>query len=103
MGQVLAQLIPIALAVALSTVPITDVDTTASDILEDLDLELNADGIHLVFAELKTPVRQKIERYGLTDTIDPAHFFETITEAVHSFRAETGAHWTEGQGPFALR
>jgi len=83
--------------------PITDVDTTASDILEDLDLELNADGVHLVFAELKTPVRRKIERYGLTDTINPAHFFETITEAVHAFREETGSDWTEGQGPFALR
>lgn len=83
--------------------PITDVDTTASDILEDLDLELNADGIHLVFAELKTPVRRKIERYGLTATINPAHFFETITEAVHAYRDKTGADWTEGQGPFALR
>ena len=30
--------------------PITDVDTTAADILQDLDLELNADGINLVFA-----------------------------------------------------
>lgn len=83
--------------------PITDVDTTASDMLEDLDLELNAEGIHLVFAELKTPVRQKIERYGLTDTINPAHLFETITEAVHAYRDQTGADWTEGQGPFALR
>jgi high affinity sulfate transporter 1 len=89
--------------IVVASEPITDVDTTASDVLEALDLELNADGIHLVFAELKTPVRQKIERYGLTDTIDPAHFFETITEAVHAFREETGARWTEGQGPFALR
>ena len=83
--------------------PITDVDTTAADILEDLDLELNADGISLVFAELKTPVRQKIERYELTDTINPDHFFETITEAVEAFREQTGAQWTEGPGPFALR
>jgi MFS superfamily sulfate permease-like transporter len=83
--------------------PITDVDTTAADILEDLDLELNADGISLVFAELKTPVRHKIERYGLTDTINPEHFFETITEAVEAFREQTGAQWAEGPGPFALR
>ena len=71
--------------------PITDVDTTAADMLEDLDLELNADGTSLVFAELKTPVRQKIERYDLTDTIDPDHFFETISEAVDAFREQTGA------------
>ena len=83
--------------------PITDVDTTAADILADLDLELNAAGIHLVFAELKTPVRRKIERYDLTDTIDPDHFFETIDEAVAAFQEQTGAQWTEGPGPFALR
>ena len=41
-------------------------DTTASDVLEELDEALNARGISLVFAELKDPVRRKIERYGLT-------------------------------------
>ena len=89
--------------VVVAAEPITDVDTTAADILEDLDLELNADGISLVFAELKTPVRQKIERYELTDTMNPDHFFETITEAVEAFREQTGAQWTEGPGPFTLR
>ena len=83
--------------------PITDVDTTAADMLEDLDLELNAAGTSLVFAELKTPVRQKIERYDLADAIDPDHFFDTIREAVDAFRGQTGAQWTEGPGPFALR
>ncbi len=43
--------------------------------LEDLDEALNAQGTSLVFAELKDPVRDKIERYGLTRTIDPRHFF----------------------------
>ena len=51
--------------------PMTDVDTTASDILTELDEALNTQGISLVFAELKDPVRRKIERYGLTRTIDP--------------------------------
>jgi len=74
--------------------PMTDVDTTASDVLEDLDEALNADGISLVFAELKDPVRRKIERYGLTRTIDPRHFYPTIESAVAAFRQETGAEWT---------
>ncbi len=73
--------------------PVTDVDTTASDVLEDLDEALNAEGISLVFAELKDPVRRKIERYGLTRTIDPHHFFPTIGAAVSAFRQETGAEW----------
>jgi high affinity sulfate transporter 1 len=70
--------------------PITDVDTTASDMLEDLDEELNAAGVSLVFAEMKTPVQQKIERYGLTRTINPAHFFHTIDEAVQAFVTQHG-------------
>ena len=76
--------------------PVTDVDTTASDVLEELDEELNTHGISLVFAELKDPVRHKIERYGLTRTINPHHFFPTIEAAITAFRDETGAQWTAG-------
>jgi high affinity sulfate transporter 1 len=65
--------------------PITDVDTTAADMLEDLDEALNRQGTSLVFAELKHPVRVKIERYELTRTIDPAHFFPTIESAIAAF------------------
>src|SRR6516162_7461893 len=79
--------------IVIAAEPVTDVDTTASDVLEDLDEELNDRGISLVFAELKDPVRQKIERYGLTRTIDPAHFFPTVGAAVEAFRQETGTDW----------
>jgi MFS superfamily sulfate permease-like transporter len=74
--------------------PITDVDTTAADMLEDLDLALNENGVALVFAELKDSVRAKIERYELTRTIDPKHFFPTLDAAIAAFRRETGAVWT---------
>ena len=47
--------------------PITDIDTTAGDMLEDLDDELNARGILLAFAEMQSAVRRKIERYELLD------------------------------------
>lgn len=73
--------------------PITDVDTTAADMLEDLDEWLNERGISLVFAEMKDPVRAKIERYELTRTIDPAHFFPTLDDAVARYRQETGSSW----------
>jgi MFS superfamily sulfate permease-like transporter len=79
--------------------PVTDVDTTAADVLEDLDEALNTRGISLVFAELKDPVRDKIERYGLTRTIDPHHFFPTIAAAISAFRDETGAQWTAADQP----
>ncbi|MCX5394940.1 SulP family inorganic anion transporter [Streptomyces sp. NBC_00094] len=71
----------------------TDVDTTAADVLEELDETLNAHHVHLVFAELKDPVRRKIERYELTRTIDPRHFFPTVEAAVAAFRQRTGAQW----------
>ncbi len=73
--------------------PITDVDTTASDMLEELDVWLNERGVSLVFAEMKDPVRRKIERYGLTRTIDPAHFFPTLDDAVAQYVKETGTTW----------
>ena len=80
--------------------PITDVDTTASDILEDLDEALNADGVSLVFAELKDPVRRKIERYGLTRTINPEHFYPTVGTAIAAFRDRSNTQWTaDGQSP----
>jgi high affinity sulfate transporter 1 len=79
--------------IVIAAEPVTDVDTTASDVLEDLDQALNAEGISLVFAELKDPVRGKIERYGLTRTIDPRHFFPTIESAVTAFRQQAGAQW----------
>jgi high affinity sulfate transporter 1 len=81
--------------------PVTDVDTTAADMLEDLDEALNAQGISLVFAEMKDPVREKVERYELTRTIDPAHFFPTVGAAVAAFQAQFGADWapTAGKQP----
>ncbi len=74
--------------------PITDVDTTAADMLGDLDEELNAAGTFLVFAELKDPVRAKLERYELIGPLDPDHFFPTIDAAVDAFRRKTGADGT---------
>lgn len=67
--------------------PITDIDTTAADMLDDLDEELGAMGVALVFAELKSPVLAKIERYKLHRTIDPTHFHPTIESAVAAYRA----------------
>ena len=70
--------------------PITDIDTTAGAMLADLDLELNAAGIHLAFAELQSDVRDTIVRYGLLETIDQGHLYRSVTEAVKAFRREVG-------------
>src|SRR5580700_8218385 len=95
----LARADPPPVWIVIAAEPVTDVDTTAADVLTELDEALNAQGISLVFAELKDPVRRKIERYGLTRTIDPHHFFPTIAAAIAAFRDETGAKWTTAGQP----
>ncbi len=80
--------------IVIAAEPITDVDTTAADMLAELDEELNAAGTFLVFAELKDPVRAKLERYELIGPLDPGHFFPTIDAAVDAYRRTTGADWT---------
>ena len=45
--------------IVIAAEPITDVDTTAADVLLELDVELNAQGTSLVFAELKHGVRER--------------------------------------------
>ena len=42
----------------------------------------------LILAELKDPVKEKIERYGLYDTIERRHFYPTIEVAVEAFYQE---------------
>ena len=98
----LARTDPRPVWIVVAAEPITDVDTTAADMLEELDEELNRQGTSLVLAELKDPVRRKIDRYQLTRTIDPEHFFPTIDDAVAAYRARTGAEWIPPGSPGAL-
>ena len=86
---------PRPLWIIIAAEPITDVDTTAADMLVDLDAELNAAGTSLVFAELKDLVRAKLERYELIGPLDPGHFFPTLDAAIEAFRRQTGAAWTQ--------
>ena len=78
--------------------PITDVDTTAADMLTTSS-DLNARRICLVFAEMKDPVRSKIDRYELFRADDDVRFFPTITQAVKAFQRETGASWQAPETP----
>ena len=55
-----------------------------------LDHDLNAKGISIVFAELKDPVRAKLERYELIGPLNPDHFYPTIHAAFDAY--EQRAH-----------
>ena len=61
---------------------ITDVDVTAAGMLEQLDQELNADGTHLAFVEMRTRLQDLVERYGLLHTLDSEHFYPSVETAL---------------------
>ena len=75
--------------------PITDIDTTAGTMLADLDLELNAAGIRLAFAELQSSVEDTIVRYGLLQTIDAGHLYGSVREGVDAFKRESDDEATQ--------
>jgi high affinity sulfate transporter 1 len=85
---------PAPVWIVVAAEPITDVDTTAADVLFDLDHTLDERGQALVFAEMKDPVRRKIDGYGLTAQIEPRHLFPTVEAAVEEFRRSSSAEWT---------
>jgi MFS superfamily sulfate permease-like transporter len=81
--------------VVVAAEPVTDVDTTAADALKELFDDLAAAGIVLCFAEMKDPVKDQLQRYGLFAEIGVDHFFPTIGTAVHGYVAETGVEWVD--------
>ena len=72
--------------------PVTDVDTTACDMLEDLVTGLSWQGVTLVFAEMKGPVKEKTRQFGLSATFPDDHFFPTLETAVAAWQADLTAH-----------
>ena len=53
-----------------------------AEMLEQLDRELNADGVHLAFVEMRSRLQRLVQRYGLFATIDRDHFYPTIGVAI---------------------
>jgi MFS superfamily sulfate permease-like transporter len=74
---------------------VTDLDTTAADVLRELDEELAAGGVDLRFAEMKSPVQDRLVRYGLLERFGTNHFYPTIGVAVSAYLEATGIEWTD--------
>jgi high affinity sulfate transporter 1 len=66
---------------------ITDVDVTAAEMLEQLDNELNAVGVHLAFVEMRSRLHDLLLQYGLLDTLDRDHFYPTLEVALSAIDA----------------
>jgi high affinity sulfate transporter 1 len=66
---------------------ITDIDVTAADMLERLDRELNQRGVHLVFVDLRSRLHDLVTRYGLLETLDQRHFYDSLDDALTDIAA----------------
>ena len=75
--------------------PVTSVDVTAADMLDELDATLHAAGIELCFAEMKDPVKDKLKRFGLFARLGEETFFPTLGTAVNSYLAANPVEWVD--------
>jgi MFS superfamily sulfate permease-like transporter len=76
--------------VVLQCEAITDIDVTAAEMIEHLDNELNAAGVHMAFAEMRARLQEMTLRYGLFETLDRDHFYPTLDSAIAAI--ETRPH-----------
>ena len=77
--------------------PVTDIDTTAADVVDTIHAELERAGVEFVFAELKGPVKDRLRRYGLFDRIGELRFYPTVGAAVDAYLEETGSTSSTGR------
>lgn len=75
--------------------PMTDIDTTAAEVLGELLDDLQAHGIELAFAELKGPVKDRLRDYGLSGRVGDDRFFPTLGTAIDGYLAATGLEWVD--------
>ena len=73
--------------------PVTSIDLTASDMLGELDRDLDARGIELNFAEMKDPVKDKLKRFELLERLGKDNFHPTVGSAVDDYLADHQVDW----------
>jgi high affinity sulfate transporter 1 len=59
-----------------------DIDVSAAKMLEQLDRELNASGVHMAFVEMRSRLQDLVSRYGLFETLDRDRFYPTLETAI---------------------
>jgi MFS superfamily sulfate permease-like transporter len=78
-----------------SAEPITSVDVTSADALDELDTTLHEAGIDLCFAEMKDPVKDKLKRFGLFSRLGEGCFYATTGEAVSRYLESQRVEWVD--------
>jgi high affinity sulfate transporter 1 len=74
--------------VVLQCQAVTDIDVTAAEKLEQLDRQLNEEGVHMAFVELRGRLEELLLRYGLFETLDRDHFYPSVEAALAAIAAE---------------
>jgi len=80
--------------IVIAAEPVTSVDVTSADMLIELEQLLRNDGIELRFAEVKDPVKEKLQRLEVLAHIGTAVFQPTVGAAVDVYLEEHGVDWT---------
>ena len=75
--------------------PVTSIDVTSADTLEELDHSLTQAGIMLCFAEMKDPVKDKLKNFGLFSKFGENRFFATLGEAVSCYLKSHPVDWVD--------
>jgi MFS superfamily sulfate permease-like transporter len=73
--------------------PVTSVDVTSADMLEELEHSLTESGVELRFAEMKDPVKDKLKRFGLFERFGAESFYPTVGSAVDAYLEEHAVDW----------
>jgi MFS superfamily sulfate permease-like transporter len=74
--------------------PVTSIDVTSADMLNELGQTLAEAGIDFHFAEVKGPVKDKLRRFGLFKPGEEQRIHPTIGAAVDAYLADYQVDWT---------
>ena len=77
--------------VVVTAEPVTSIDVTCADMLDELERELREAGIELRFAEMKDPVKDKLKKFELFDRFGT--FYPTVGAAVDAYLADYSVDW----------
>jgi len=73
--------------------PVTGIDVTSADMLDDLEQSLRASGIELRFAEMKDPVKDMLKRLELFERFGAENFYPTLGAAIDAYLKEHAVDW----------
>jgi MFS superfamily sulfate permease-like transporter len=69
-----------------------ELDVPSAEMLKELHNDLDAGGVQLLLARVRPPVRDLLDRSGVTAVIGPEHMYKRVLEGVLVHLGSTGKH-----------